>query len=86
MDILFEFESILNSENVFISGITGEPSHRSAYMTIMNFEKMDSVLKENKNRYSKNEWMDLKKDFEDLSYLSPINSLVAYKIGEKFGI
>lgn len=80
MSIELEFEDKMDRAEIFVSGIDGRHVQREWYNTIMDFDKMLKFLEEQKDNYTTQQWNRLYEHFNFLSYLSPMNALVASQI------
>jgi hypothetical protein len=80
MSLEWTFEAKMDSDKIFISGVDGRHTGREWYNTIMDFTKMETFLKEEKDNYTPEQWQQLYDHFDGLSYLSPMNALTACMI------
>lgn len=76
----WEFEDLMDREEIFVNGISNHPCHRESHGTVMNFYRMKKFLNRVKNEYSLEEWKILIDYFKSISYLSPMNGLTARMI------
>lgn len=73
----FEFIYELNDFGCFTHGITGNPGRIDWYMSVPEYDKIGSFLKELSGKYSVEEWTKLVKDLREDAYNSPNRNILA---------
>ena len=63
MSISWEIEDYLQSQNVFTNGLTDKPCHMNSYMTVLSFDKLETIIKSNK--FTKENWLYLADQYKD---------------------
>ncbi len=73
----WEVEDILHGQNCFTNGMTGDFPDMYAYMTIMDFAKVEEVIKSINDKYSLDDWKFMIKEWKFAGYNSAMPALLS---------
>lgn len=86
-DCILVLEDILQSARCFVSGFDGRPSSAAAYMTIMDYAGVKSVLEVvGRDRFSRNQWREVVRYYRWNISLSPVLGLLSAEIARFAGL
>ncbi len=82
MSLSWEMEDYLESQNVFTNSLTDKPCHMNSYMTVLSFDKLETIIKSNK--FTKENWLYLADQYKNSDL--PMEKLVRLVILKIFKI
>jgi len=75
---IMEIEDHLQESGVFENGIDGRPAHMDAYITVIDYKKLDCAFRDIKNNYTVEQWRQIAGHWESHAYLSPNQAQLSF--------
>lgn len=82
---IMEIEDRLQASGVFENGLDGRPAHQDAYMTIINYKKLDVAFATMKDDYTVEQWKQIAEQWKSHAYLSPNQAQLAFWVKRQLG-